>query len=156
MSHEDPSRLAAYLKLVDRAEAQAFWLGVEGIEATGFTVSLVQAVLEALDQNLSSHVIKTAVQIGEYRGRNRKTNPPPETLPPLAQSLEAETIFGEYFPLVWVTRDDLLAASVEYADEIENLDNIEMVEVLGKLSDKMKQVYLAALPAMLEAILRNR
>lgn len=156
MSQEDQSRLAVYLKLVDRAEAQSFWSSVEGIETTGFTVSLVQAVLEAIEHNLSSHVIKTAVQIGEHRGRNKKASPPPETIPASPYNLEAETFFGEYFALVWITEDDLLAVSLEYANEIENLGNAEMMGLLAELSEKMKRIVLAALPAVIEAILRGK
>ena len=156
MPETENSRLAAYFKLVDRSESLTFWLGVDGIRITGITASLLSAVYEALDEGLSEHVIKTAVQIGEFRGQTRQSNNTGESYPPLRNHPQnPEYAANEAHPVVWVTQNQLADAFTGFEDEIDNLSDYQRIELIQQVGEAMHQVYLTLLPDILVQCLND-
>ena len=155
MSEIENPRLVSYFQLVDQAESLAFWLGVEGIRVTGFSVSLVKAIWQALDAGLSEHVIQTAVQIGEYRGQISQNNVTGEHYPLLRTPSKNFIPEREYHPVVWVTQEQLVEAIADFDEEIDQLSDLQRADLIASLGTAMQQVYLTLLPDIIISCLHD-
>lgn len=155
MPEQKNPQLASYFELIDRSESLAFWLGVDGIRMTGLTASLLSAVYEAQNEGLSEHVIKTAVQIGEFRGQTKKPTRNGEKYPLLHNRLQPDYAANEPHPVVWVTQNQLADAFAGFDEEIDSLSDYQRIELIQQVGEAMHQVYLTLLPDILVQCLND-
>jgi hypothetical protein len=151
---ENP-RIAAYMTLVHKAKEQVSWLRMDEVQVTGITEALSKAVIDALAVGLTPEIIQIALRVGEFYGQQqRKFNLTENT--PFTQATVRQDSLGEYLPVVWLSKSDLLVACEEFEEEIEALDEADLLYLAKRLGDALQETYITAIPILLSDFLGNR
>ena len=152
---ENP-RSEAYAKLIKAAEEQVRWLKVPETRVIGLAEVLGKAILDGLAEGMEWAVVQQALRAGEWRGHAHHALSLTEPDDPEPSKAEAEVEvedFGEYFPVVWLSKAELLAACEDLGAEIEALDDVAMAYIVKRLGDALQEIYVQALPIILAQLL---
>jgi hypothetical protein len=151
----ESSRIAAYMTLVHKTQEQVSWLRMDEAQVIGITEALGKAVIDAIAIGLTPDIIQIALRIGEFYGQHQPkfdlTN-----ATPLADATVRQDSFGEYVPVAWLSKSDLLFACEEFAQEIETLDEADLVYLAKKLGDALQEVYFIAIPIILTQLFNSK
>jgi hypothetical protein len=150
---ENP-RISAYLNLVHKSREQISWLRMDEVQVTGVTESLGKTVIDAIVVGLTPDIIQIALRIGEFYGHQHQFNLTEDT--PFTQATVRQDSFGEYFPVVWLSKSDLLFACEEFTEEIEALDEADLAHLAKRLGDALQENYITAIPIILAQLLNGK
>jgi hypothetical protein len=151
---ENP-RVTAYINLAHKTREQVLWLRMDDVQITGIAEALGKAVTDAIAVGLTPDIIQIALRIGEFYGQYQpQFNLTEDTS--FTQATVRQDSLGEYFPVVWLSKFDLLAACEEFEEEIEALDEAELTYIAKRLGDALQETYIIAIPIILEQLLGEK